>query len=275
MKDTVLYLKEISKKIRINIIEMLYAAGSGHPGGSLSAVEILTALYFNVMKIDPAAPRMEERDRFILSKGHAAPVLYAVLAEKGYFSRDVLRTLRQTGSILQGHPDMKKTPGVDFSSGSLGHGLSAGCGMAWGLKKRKIKSNVYVLLGDGELNEGQVWEAAMAAVKYKLDNLVAIVDNNGVQLDGTTEQIMPLGDLESKWKAFGWHVEKANGHDIQSLLEAFERAGHVKEIPKVIIAATVKGKGVSFMENDYRWHGKPISYNEYIDAIKELQELNL
>lgn len=267
-------LGRIAGDLRIDIVEMLHKAGSGHAGGSLSAVEILTALYFEIMKVNPSDPHMEERDRFILSKGHAAPVLYAVLAKKGYFSKDTLWTLRKTGSMLQGHPDMKKTPGVDFSSGSLGQGLSVGCGMAWGLKNKEISSNVYVLLGDGELDEGQVWEAAMSAVKFKLDNLVAIVDNNGVQLDGTTDGIMPLGDIASKWRAFGWHVAEADGHDLQSLTAVFRSVSHVEYIPKVIIAKTVKGKGVSFMENDYRWHGKPIGVKDFMDAMAELRAYN-
>jgi transketolase len=263
-------LGRIAGDLRIDIIEMLHKAGSGHAGGSLSAVEILTVLYFKVMRIDPSDFHMEGRDRFILSKGHAAPALYAVLAKRGYFGKAVLQTLRQTGSMLQGHPDMKKTPGVDFSSGSLGQGLSVGCGMAWGLKNRKINSNVYVLLGDGELNEGQIWEAAMAAVKFKVGNLIAIVDHNGVQLDGTTNVIMPMEDIPAKWRAFGWHVTEVDGHDFQSLIDTFENIKCIKDKPNVIIARTVKGKGVSFMENDYRWHGRLIDDKDFEKAIEEL-----
>lgn len=274
MEQYIQGLEKIAGTIRYDVLQMLNKAGSGHAGGSLSVVETLTFLYFSQMRIDPQHPNMKDRDRFILSKGHSAPALYAALAGRGYFGGDVLDSLRQIGSILQGHPDMKKTPGVDFSSGSLGQGLSVGCGMAWGLKARNIKSDVYVLLGDGELNEGQIWEAVMAAAKFKLDNLIAVVDNNGVQLDGTTDEIMPLGDIAAKWKAFGWHVAEADGHNMNSLADAFISVKDIPGIPKVIIARTVKGKGVSFMENDYRWHGKPINDEEFKAAVSELMKNN-
>jgi len=264
-------ISDIVSSVRINIINMLYRAGSGHPGGSLSEVEILIALYFGAMKIDPEHPDDETRDRFILSKGHASPGLYAVLAERGFFDKAELNTLRQIGSILQGHPDMKKTPGVDFSTGSLGQGLSVGCGMALGAKLKGLKSRIYVLLGDGELNEGQVWEAAMSAVKFKLDNLTAIVDRNHVQLDGTADDIMPMDPLSDKWKSFNWHVFNADGHDVGDMLRSIDEAIKIKDgRPSVIIAETIKGKGVSFMENDYRWHGKIIDGKEYETALYEL-----
>lgn len=270
MKNDIMALNQIAKQLRIDIIETLYKSQSGHPGGSLSAVEILTALYFEVMNINPKNPELLTRDRFILSKGHAAPVLYVTLAQKGYFFKEELKTLRQLGSILQGHPDMKKTPGVDFSSGSLGQGLSVGCGMAIGSKLNNINNYVFVLLGDGELNEGQVWEAAMAAAKFKLDNLIAIVDYNKVQLDGTTDEIMPLEPLVEKWKAFNWNVYEVDGHNIKSILESINEAKQSKGAPSVIIARTIKGKGVSFMENMYQWHGKPINEVDFMKARQEL-----
>lgn len=267
-------LKNIAKEIRVDIIEMLYRAGSGHAGGSLSSVEIIVSLYFKVMKVDPNFPQMVDRDRFILSKGHGAPALYAVLARRGYFDKRKLNTLRQVESILQGHPDMKRTPGVDFSSGSLGHGLSVGCGMALGARFAGIKNHVFVLLGDGELNEGQIWEAAMAASKFNLTNLIAIIDRNRLQLDGTTQEIMPLEPLKEKWKAFNWHVLEVDGHDISSLVHILENAKSYNKAPVVIIAETVKGKGVSFMENNYIWHGKPLSREEYQQALLELKANN-
>lgn len=269
--ESAINYSEIAADIRRDIIEMLHRAGSGHAGGSLSETEILVTLYYGVLRVDPTQPEMEDRDRFILSKGHAAPGLYAVLARKGYFPGEELTRLRRKGSILQGHPDMKKTPGVDFSTGSLGQGLSAGCGMALAGRLAGKDYRVYVLLGDGELNEGQIWEAAMAAAKLKLDNLVAIVDRNHVQLDGTSDEIMPLEPLADKWRANNWHVICADGHDCKELLSAFEEAKSVREKPVVILAETVKGKGVSFMEGDYHWHGKPINDEEYARAVRELQ----
>lgn len=265
-------LKEISRQLRLDVIEMLYKAQSGHPGGSLSAVEIIAALYFEGMNIDPQNPKKQDRDRFILSKGHGAPILYAALAKRGYFDKEELSNLRQIGSILQGHPDMKKTPGVDISTGSLGQGLSIGCGMALGSKLDGIDNRIYVLLGDGELNEGQVWEAVMSAAKFRLNNLIAIVDHNGVQLDGTTEEIMPTGYLADKWKAFGWSVQEIDGHNIKDIISALGMAHAGQNRPSVIIAKTIKGKGVSFMENDYRWHGKVINLEDYNIACSELEK---
>ena len=264
-------MEKVAAWLRLDVIEMLYKAQSGHPGGALSAADIITALYFKVMDIAPKEPSKTDRDRFILSKGHAAPILYAALARRGYFSIDELSTLRQIGSILQGHPDMKKTPGIDFSSGSLGQGLSVGCGMALGSRMKKLDNMIYILLGDGELNEGQNWEAAMAAAKFKLDNLVAIIDMNGVQLDGFSCDIMPIEPLTDKWKAFGWNILEIDGHCMQEILQALNTVKEKNGMPSAIIAHTVKGKGVSFMENDYRWHGKQINKEEYEIACTELR----
>lgn len=266
-----LALKETARQLRIEIIKMLYHVKTGHPGGSLSAVEILTDLYFHQMNLSPDHPDWEGRDRFIASKGHCAPALYACLAEKGFFPKEKLHTLRQFGSMLQGHPDMKKTPGVDLSTGSLGLGLSAGIGMGLAAKLDGKKHTIFVLLGDGELEEGQVWEAAMSAVKFKVDNVVAILDNNGVQLDGTTEEIMPLGDVGEKFRAFGWNVIPVDGHDVKAVDDAVEQAKGLKGKPSIIIAKTVKGKGVSFMEGRHEWHGKALSDEAYAAAIAELK----
>ena len=263
-------LRQIARKVRTEIITMLHHVQTGHPGGSLSAVEILTVLYFNQMRVSCADPDAPGRDRFIASKGHCAPVVYQVLCEKGYFPREELFRLRQLGGILQGHPDMKKTPGIDMSAGSLGLGLSAGIGMALAGKLDNRDYFTYVLLGDGELQEGQVWEAAMAAPAFGLDRLIAIVDNNGVQLDGRVDDIMPLGDLADKFKAFGWHVMTVDGHDIRSLDATFDQARKRLHGPTVIIANTVKGKGVSFMEGKNEWHGKAISDELYAQAMAEL-----
>ena len=263
-------LRQIAHKVRTEIITMLHHVQTGHPGGSLSAVEILTVLYFNQMRVSCADPESPGRDRFIASKGHCAPVVYQVLCEKGYFPREELFRLRQLGGILQGHPDMKKTPGIDMSAGSLGLGLSAGIGMALAGKLDKRDYFTYVLLGDGELQEGQVWEAAMAAPAFGLDRLIAIVDNNGVQLDGRVDDIMPLGNLADKFTAFGWNVMMVDGHDIRSLDVAFDQARKKLQGPTVIIANTVKGKGVSFMEGKNEWHGKAISDELYDQAMAEL-----
>ena len=262
-------IEEQIRVIRRHIISMIYSAGSGHPGGSLSCVELLTVLYFSVLHHNPRAPEWEMRDRVILSKGHAAPALYAVLAESGYFPVEELITLRKTGSRLQGHPD-KKIPGVEVSSGSLGQGLSIASGSALNAKIEKSPSKTYVLLGDGECDEGQVWEAAMLASHYKLDNLIAIVDRNGLQIDGLTEKIMRLEPLTKKWAAFGWHVLEINGHDIQEIYSAFESAKKMKGKPTVIIAHTFKGKGVSFMEWISAFHGKSLTKKELEIALKEL-----
>jgi transketolase len=242
-------------KIRTDILEMVSEAKSGHPGGSLSAVEILVSLFFYKMRHDPKEPQWADRDRFVLSKGHAAPALFSTLAESGYFPVAELKTLRKLNSRLQGHPDLK-VPGVEFPGGSLGIGLSAAIGMALAGKLDKKDYRVYALLGDGEMDEGETWEAAMAASKFKLDNLTAIVDRNGIQQDGLTEQIMPIEPLGYKWKAFNWHVLEVDGFDLRQLIEALEKAENMRNRPTVIIAHTVKGKGVSFMEWDPAYHGK-------------------
>jgi transketolase len=263
------FLKDKAKTIRKDIIEMICTANAGHPGGALSATDIVTALYFHVMKVDSNKPNWAERDRFILSKGHACPVLYAALAEKGYFAMEHLKTLRKFHSILQGHPDMKKTPGVDMTSGSLGNGLSVGVGMALAAKQHKLDYNVYVMMGDGEIQEGAVWEAAMSAAHYKIDNLVAIVDNNGLQVDGFTKDIMNVMPIAAKWKAFGWHVIEIDGHNMEQILKAFKEAEKIKG-PVAIVADTVKGKGVSYMENVCVWHGKAPTEDEKNIALEEI-----
>ncbi len=263
-------LKEKAKIIRRDILSMIYIAQSGHPGGSLSAVDIMTALYFHFLKLDPMDPQWVNRDRFILSKGHACPVWYACLAERGFFPIEELLTLREINGRLQGHPDMKKTPGVDFTTGSLGQGLSGGVGTALGLKQNSINAKVYVMLGDGELDEGQVWEAALAAAKFKLDNLIAIIDYNNLQIDGTCSEVMPLEPLDEKWQAFNWHVLNIDGHNMDEILNAIETANQVRGRPTMIIARTVKGKGVSFMENDCDWHGIAPNTGQYIKAMHEL-----
>jgi len=257
-------------KIRRHIVNMLGEAGSGHPGGSLSAADIVAALYFHEMKIDPDKPDWPERDRFVLSKGHAAPVLYAALAEKGYFPVDELDTLRKLGSRLQGHPSMKHLPGVEMSTGSLGQGLSAANGMAIAGKLDKRDYRVYVLLGDGEIQEGMVWEAAMAAAHYKLDNLVAFVDHNGLQIDGPTRDVMSPEPVAQKWRAFGWHVEEIDGHDLDQITKVLARAREVKGKPVMIVADTVKGKGVSFMEGQVGWHGNAPNAEQTGKALCEL-----
>lgn len=266
-------LQELAAKacsIRQDIIRMLGESKSGHPGGSLSATDIVTTLYFHEMNIDPANPKWPDRDRFVLSKGHAAPVLYAALAEKGYFPREELVTLRKTGSRLQGHPSMKHLPGVDMSTGSLGQGLSAANGMALAGRLDGKGYRVYVVLGDGEIQEGQVWEAAMAAAHYKLDNVVGFVDHNGLQIDGPTEEVMSPEPVADKWRAFGWHVEVINGHDFTEIINALQKAKEVKGKPTMIVANTVKGKGVSFMENQVGWHGNAPSPEQTSQAICEL-----
>lgn len=266
-------LKEKANVIRKDIIEMLAEAKSGHPGGSLSAVEILTYLYFKEMNVDPSNPQWPDRDRFILSKGHGAPVLYSTLAEKGYFPKEELMKLRKTGAMLQGHPDMKGTPGVDMSTGSLGQGLSASNGMALAAKLDNKSYRVYALLGDGEMQEGQVWEAAMTSAHYKLDNLTIFIDNNGLQIDGTNEEVKNVNPIEDKWKVFGWHVITIDGHDFQQIEKALEEAKNTKGKPTAIIAKTVKGKGVSFMENQVGWHGVTPNEEQKEQALKELEVL--
>ena len=264
-------MEAMAKKLRRHIITMTGKAGSGHPGGSLSAVEIVTALYFGLLRHKPSDPGWTDRDRFILSKGHAAPLLYAVLAECGYFPIDELLTLRQLDSRLQGHTDRTVTPGVEMSAGALGQGLSFAIGVALAGRLNSQKYRVYVLLGDGECDEGQVWEGAMAAAHFKVDNLVAIVDNNGLQIDGWNRDVMNLDPFNQKWQAFGWHVIEVDGHDLAQLTAAFNRAKLVKGQPTVIIAHTIKGKGVSFMENNPDFHGKAPTATEVEIALKELE----
>jgi len=264
-------MKAIAKRLRRHIITMIGKAGSGHPGGSLSAVEILTTLYFRVLRHKPLDPQWLDRDRFILSKGHAAPLLYATLAECGYFPIDELLTLRQMDSRLQGHTDRTVTPGVEMSAGALGQGLSFAIGVALAGRLNSKDYRVYVLLGDGECDEGQVWEAAMAAAHFKVDNLAAIVDNNGQQIDGWNRDVMNLDPFPSKWQAFGWHVIEVDGHAFTQLTQAFNQAKLVKGQPTVIIAHTIKGKGVSFMENNPDFHGKAPTDDEVEIALKELE----
>ncbi|MBZ4686568.1 MAG: transketolase [Clostridia bacterium] len=262
-----------ANQIRQDIIKMTGQAGSGHPGGSLSGVEILTVLYNNVLKMRPNQPDWPDRDRFILSKGHAAPLLYAVLASKGYFPREELWRLRKLGSMLQGHPDLKTTPGVEMSTGSLGQGFSVSIGMALAGKLDKKDYRVYVMLGDGESQEGIVWEAAMAAAHYKLDNICAVLDYNGFQIDGTNSEVMSVEPVADKWRAFGWHVIEIDGHDLEAIAAAFQEAQTIKGKPTMIVARTIKGKGVSFMENEVDWHGKATNPTETEKALAELQKI--
>ncbi len=264
-------LEHVCRAVRRDIINMTADAASGHPGGSLSAVELITTLFNAKMNIDPGNPAKKDRDRFVLSKGHAAPCYYAVLGEKGFFSKEEFKNFRQLHSILQGHPDARKCPGVDASTGSLGQGISIAVGMALGARKLDHSQvKVYTLLGDGELQEGQVWEASMAAAHYQLDNLTVIVDHNGLQIDGTNDQVMGLGDIKAKFEAFGFQVLEIDGHDSKAITDALD----VKTdgMPKCIIAKTVKGKGVSFMENQVGWHGKAPSEEERRLALKELED---
>ena len=263
-------LEDIAKNVRRNIIEEVYSANSGHPGSSLSCVEILTTLYFNQMNIDPENPRMENRDKLVLSKGHASPALYSVLAQRGYFEIEELKEFRKLGSRLQGHPDVKKLPGVDMSAGSLGQGLSSACGMAIANKLKKNNDRVYCILGDGEIEEGQIWEAAMTASYYKLDNLCVIVDNNNLQIDGKIEDVLNPYPIDKKFESFGFEVFKCDGHSINELISTLDKAKEIKNKPSVIIAKTVKGKGISYMEDKAEWHGKAPNEEEYNKAINEL-----
>lgn len=265
-------LKNICTQVRRDIINMTANAGSGHPGGSLSAVEMLVALYFDVMNVDPKNPSDPARDRLVLSKGHAAPALYGVLGEKGYFSTEEFKNFRQLHSILQGHPDAKKCPGVDASTGSLGQGISIAVGMALGAKTTGNPCHVYAICGDGELQEGLVWEASMAAAHYGLDNLTVLVDNNGLQIDGNVADVMSPYPIDEKFKAFGFHVINIDGHDFDQIEAAYQEARTVKGQPTAIIAKTVKGKGVSFMENQASWHGTAPNDEQYEVAMKELGE---
>ncbi len=264
-------LREMAKKLRRHVITMIAKAGSGHPGGSLSAADIITALYFRVLRHNPEDPQWPERDRFILSKGHAAPILYAALAETGYFPVAELETLRKMDSRLQGHTDRTLTPGVEMSAGSLGMGLSFAIGIALAAKLDSKRYRTYALLSDGECQEGQTWEAALAAAQFKLDNLTAMVDCNGIQLSGRTRDIMCLEPLIQKWQAFGWHVVDVDGHDFDQILAAFSKAEKITSRPTVITARTIKGKGVSFMENNVAFHGKAPTPEEAQRALKELE----
>ena len=263
-------LENIANDIRKDIIEEVYQAQSGHPGGSLSCTDILTVLYFNQMNVDPKKPEDANRDRLILSKGHCSPALYAVLARKGYFDKEELKNFRKMDSFLQGHPDMKKTPGVDMTTGSLGQGLSAAVGMAIASKMNQAGCRVYCVLGDGEIEEGQIWESAMAAYKNKLDNLCVILDNNSLQIDGKIQDVAGLDNIEGKFKSFGFNVIQVDGHNISNLIDGFDSAKQTKQVPTILIAKTIKGKGVSFMENQAEWHGKAPNEEEYEKAINEL-----
>ena len=266
-------LKKTANEVRKGIVTAVHAAGAGHPGGSLSAADILTYLYFEEMNIDPKNPRMENRDRFVLSKGHVAPALYSVLANRGFFPVEELKTLRKLGSRLQGHPCMQETPGVDMSSGSLGQGLSAAVGMALSAKLQNKDYRVYALLGDGEIQEGQIWEASMFAGHRKLDNLCIVVDNNGLQIDGRIEDVCSPYPIADKFKAFNFNVIEIDGHDFKQIEDAFKTARKTKGMPTAIIAKTVKGKGVSFMENQAGWHGKAPNDEEYAIAIRDLERI--
>lgn len=266
-------LKKLACKVRMGAIEGVYNAKSGHPGGSLSAADVFTYLYFKEMRIDPKNPKDENRDRFVLSKGHCSPGLYSVLALRGYFDASELKKLRHIGAMLQGHPDMKGTPGVDMSTGSLGQGISAACGMAKAAKLDAKDYRVYALLGDGETEEGEVWEAAMFAAHNKLDNLCVVIDSNGLQIDGTVEEVAGLKDIDLKFRAFGFDVTCIDGHDFDQIEAAFNHAKTVKGQPCAIIAKTVKGKDVSFMENKVNWHGSAPNKEQYDIAMQDLQNI--
>jgi len=269
--ELVVSLADKAAELRRTLIDMIYCAQSGHPGGSLSAADLLTALVFHKLRLDPANPLWPERDRFILSKGHAAPLLYAALAMRGFFPVEELKTLRQLGSRLQGHPDRLKTPGVDMTAGALGHGLAIGAGLALSARMDSLSYHTYVILGDGELQAGVIWEGALFAAKYRLDNLTAIVDYNGVQLDGFVRDIMPLEPIVDKWRSFGWHVIELHGHNMRQILDALDEADDIHGQPTVLIAHTTKGKGVSFMENQCTWHGRAPTPEQCQQAICELE----
>jgi len=263
-------LREIARQVRIDIVKMLYQAGSGHPGGSLSATDLMVALFFNKMRVKFGDPRWPGRDFFVLSKGHAAPALYAVLSRLGFFPRQELFTLRQFGSILQGHPDSSFTPGVEVPSGSLGQGLSVANGLALAIRLNGNRRRVYALLGDGEVQEGQIWEAAMTAAHYRLSNLVALLDRNRLQIDGRTREVMSIEPLTKKWEAFGWHTVEVDGHSIPDILEALNACEGVSDRPSIIIAHTIKGKGVSIFEDQVKFHGVTPTHTEYLQAMREL-----
>lgn len=268
-------LKKNANEIRKSIITMVSEAKSGHPGGSLSIADILSVLYFQEMKIDPKNPKDPNRDRFILSKGHASPAIYSALAERGYFSKDLLPTFRRFGSILQGHPDMKKVPGIDMSTGSLGQGLSVANGMALSARMSGQDYRTYVVMGDGEIQEGQVWEAAMTAAHYKLDNVCAILDNNNLQIDGNCDKVKGIEPLDKKWESFGWNVVRIDGHKIESIMCGLEAAKACKGKPTILIALTVKGKGVSFMENVCEFHGVAPDKDQTVKALDELNRAEI
>jgi len=263
-------LPGMAAKLRAHVIRMIAKAESGHPGGSLSAAEVVTSLYFHVMEYDPKDPQREDRDRFIMSKGHACPVLYAAMAEAGFFAKEDLLTLRELGSPLQGHPDKVRLPGIEASTGSLGQGLSIGMGMALASRLDQRKSMTYVMLGDGEIDEGQIWEAALAAAHFKVSNLVVFLDANQQQLDGWTHEIMNLEPLTTKWESFGWHVQDIDGHDFDQILDAIDKAQGEKDKPSIVICRTIKGKGVSFMEGDVEFHGKAPTKEETELALSEI-----
>ena len=271
-KEKKQYLAEMARRIRVDAIKAIHSAKAGHPGGALSIAEILSYLYFEEMNIDPKDPKKEDRDRFVLSKGHASAALYAALAERGFFDKELLLTFRKNGSILQGHPDMKHIPGVDMSTGSLGQGISAACGMALASKLSDKPFRVYAILGDGEIEEGQVWEAAMFAHHYKLDNLCAFVDFNGLQVDGTVQSVIDPTPIDKKFAAFGWNVLCIDGADLGAIEKAVNTAKKTKDKPTVVIAKTVKGRGVSYMENAVGWHGKAPNDEEFATAMRELGE---
>lgn len=270
MKNRIRELEDIAREIRIDVVTMIHRAGDGHPGASLSATDLITALYFEVMNIDPADPQKADRDRFILSKGHACPALYAALARKGYFSRDELPGLRSLESRLQGHPDMNKIPGVDCTSGSLGNGVSIGLGMVLASRLTVHDYFTYVITGDGEIQEGVVWEAAMAAGKYKAGRLIVFVDNNGIQSGGAVDEVSGLYPIRLKWEAFGWHCQEIDGHDFEQILDAVEKAKACTDRPSLIQAHTVKGKGVPFMVGDNSWHKRVPTAEEYREAMRAL-----
>lgn len=269
-REKIEYYEEIARRIRIDIIKAVYNAGSGHPGGSLSAADLITALYFGEMNVDPRNPKMEGRDKFVLSKGHAVPAQYAALGERGYFPVEEMMSLRKLGSPFQGHGNCHKVAGIEMSTGSLGQGVSAAVGMALANRLDRSKGRIYVLLGDGELQEGIVWEACMSAGHYKLDNLCVIVDWNGLQIDGKNDDVMRVAPIADKFKAFGFHTVETDGHDFARIFDAFDEAGGVKGSPSAIIARTVKGKGVSFMEDQAGWHGKAPNEEQAREAVEEL-----
>jgi len=271
-ESLILTLEERARELRIDSLRMIHSRQAGHPGGSLSAAEIMAALFFHEMRVDPERPDWPERDRFILSKGHASAILYAALARRGFFHLAELEDWGELSCHLQGHPDRIKTSGVEMTTGILGHGVAIGAGLALACRLDRLRHRVYVLLGDGECQGGVIWEGAMVAAKYRLSGLIAIVDQNGVQLDGPVHEILPLEPFADKWRSFGWAVLEVNGHDVRQVLDALDEAREVHDRPTVILARTTKGKGVSFMENDARWHGIPPDDAQYARAIAELEE---